>query len=350
MQPLEGFRVLDLTHVLAGPCATHHLRCLGAEVIKIERPGTGDPMRALSLQPEQQGVPPGFRALNAGKKSVVIDLATDEGRAAVLRLAESADVFVENFRPGVARRLGLGAEDFSALPRGIVYCSTSGCGQSGQPLGAGVIDLAVADACGRCDVAAAHAGRAQDADGSGIVVLRQGGAQGLGAPHHAGQGIADADGCRRGRRLALLYHVEMGVEGRHFVDLGLRQPHLVCERHQVAGVQAAVSVLEKVQEFDQQVPAARTLAEKSADLVMGGRVELAAFGPVAAAALASPLAATVSNWRHCPVSGWARLIVHDFPLACLPFVFTRRGNLCPHQSVFQCLFARPYETPHAKSV
>ena len=71
MLPLSGFRVLDLTHVLAGPCATHHLCCLGAEVVKIERPESGDPMRALAMQPELEGLPPGFRALNAGKKSGV---------------------------------------------------------------------------------------------------------------------------------------------------------------------------------------------------------------------------------------------------------------------------------------
>src|SRR3954471_16832408 len=111
MQPLEGFRVLDLTHVLAGPCATHHLRCLGAEVIKVERPATGDPMRELGVRPELEGVPPGFRSLNAGKQSVVMDLATPAGREAMLNLASTADVFVENFRPGAAKRLGLGPED-----------------------------------------------------------------------------------------------------------------------------------------------------------------------------------------------------------------------------------------------
>ncbi|WP_341703114.1 CoA transferase [Ferrovibrio sp.] len=131
MLPLEGFRVLDLTHVLAGPCATHHLCCLGAEVIKIERPGAGDPMRALTMQPEHGGLPPGFRALNAGKKSVVVDLSAPDGRAAILRLAENADVFVENFRPGVAQRLGLGPEDLRRVRPDIVYCSISGWGQSG---------------------------------------------------------------------------------------------------------------------------------------------------------------------------------------------------------------------------
>jgi crotonobetainyl-CoA:carnitine CoA-transferase CaiB-like acyl-CoA transferase len=148
MQPLEGFRVLDLTHVLAGPCATHHLRCLGAEVIKIERPGSGDPMRALTMQPEYGGLPPGFRALNAGKKSVVVDLSKPEGRVAILRLAESADVFVENFRPGIARRLGLGPEDLRKVRSSIVYCSISGWGQSGPNCRYGAYDHVIQAATG----------------------------------------------------------------------------------------------------------------------------------------------------------------------------------------------------------
>ncbi len=132
MLPLEGFRVLDLTHVLAGPCATHHLRCLGAEVIKVERPGTGDPMRELGVRPEMEGVPPGFRALNAGKRSIVLDLTTLEGRSALLRLARNVDVFVENFRPGVAKRLGLGPDDVRAVQPKVIYCSISGWGQAGS--------------------------------------------------------------------------------------------------------------------------------------------------------------------------------------------------------------------------
>lgn len=148
MLPLEGFRVLDLTHVLAGPCATHHLRWLGAEVIKIERPNSGDPMRALGMRPELDGLPPGFRALNAGKKSVVLDLATQEDRAALLRLAEGAHVFVENFRPGVAKRLGLGPEDIRAVRPDIVYCSISGWGQSGPHSGYGAYDHVIQAATG----------------------------------------------------------------------------------------------------------------------------------------------------------------------------------------------------------
>ncbi|MBX9464362.1 MAG: CoA transferase [Aquamicrobium sp.] len=148
MLPLEGFRVLDLTHVLAGPCATHHLRCMGAEVIKIERPGGGDPMRALDMQPELEGLTPGFRALNAGKKSVVVDLATEEGRATVLRIAETCDVFVENFRPGVARRFGLAPEDLAAVRPGIIYCSISGWGQSGPNSARGAYDHVIQAATG----------------------------------------------------------------------------------------------------------------------------------------------------------------------------------------------------------
>ena len=148
MQPLEGFRVIDLTHVLAGPCATHHLCCLGAEVIKIERPGSGDPMRALATQPELEGLPPGFRALNMGKKSVVVDLATAEGRAAVLRLAATADIFVENFRPGVAKRLGVSADDVRAVRPDIIYCSISGWGQSGPYSSQGAYDHVIQAATG----------------------------------------------------------------------------------------------------------------------------------------------------------------------------------------------------------
>lgn len=148
MRPLEGFRVLDLTHVLAGPCATHHLRCLGAEVIKIERPGTGDPMRELAVRPELDGLSPGFRALNAGKKSVVLDLTTEAGRAAILELAKEADVFVENFRPGGARRLGLAPEDIRAVRPRIIYCSISGWGQKGPNSARGAYDHVIQAATG----------------------------------------------------------------------------------------------------------------------------------------------------------------------------------------------------------
>lgn len=148
MKPLDGFRVLDLTHVLAGPCATHHLRCLGAEVIKIERPDSGDPMRELGTRPQLAGVPPGFRALNCGKKSVVLDLPTDEGRRALLELAKTSDILVENFRPGVLKRLGLGPDDVQAVQPRIIYCSISGWGQRGAKSSHGAYDHVVQAASG----------------------------------------------------------------------------------------------------------------------------------------------------------------------------------------------------------
>ncbi|MEC9344826.1 MAG: CoA transferase [Pseudomonadota bacterium] len=158
MLPLEGIRVIDLTHVLAGPCATHQLRCLGAEVIKIERPGSGDVMRALATRPELQGLTPGFVALNAGKKSVAIDLGTADGLAALRRLVATADVFVENFRPGAARRLGLAPEDIHALKPGIVYCSISGWGQVGPLAGLRAYDHVIQAATGMMALQGAAAG------------------------------------------------------------------------------------------------------------------------------------------------------------------------------------------------
>ncbi len=160
MLPLDGFRVLDLTHVLAGPCATHHLRCLGAEVIKVERPGGGDPMRALDMQPEFDGLPPGFRALNAGKKSVVADLASEEGRKAVLAIAAKCDVFVENFRPGVAKRFGLGADDIRVVRPDIIYCSISGWGHGGPNSTRGAYDHVIQAATG---MMALQGGKADEA-------------------------------------------------------------------------------------------------------------------------------------------------------------------------------------------
>jgi crotonobetainyl-CoA:carnitine CoA-transferase CaiB-like acyl-CoA transferase len=174
MQPLEGFRVLDLTNVLAGPCATHHLRCLGAEVIKVERPESGDPMRALAMQPEFDGLTPGFRALNAGKRSVVVDLATPRGRKAVLRLAEGCDVFVENFRPGVAKRLGLGPDDLRAVRPDIVYCSISGWGQSGPNSARGAYDHVVQAATGMMALQGSHADAAPVKVGFPVIDIATG--------------------------------------------------------------------------------------------------------------------------------------------------------------------------------
>jgi len=129
-QPLEGIRVVDFSHVVAGPLATHFLRLLGAEVIKVEPPA-GDPLRDYTLVPGERGMAPAFVGINAGKRSVVLDLKTQAGRTAARRLVETADAVVENFRPGVIERLGVGYDAVKAFNPGIVYCSVSGFGQFG---------------------------------------------------------------------------------------------------------------------------------------------------------------------------------------------------------------------------
>lgn len=131
MQALEGIRVLDLTHALAGPFCTYQLQLLGAEVVKIEKPGAGDDFRDFARLEGWQDSP-SFIAVNGGKRSVTVNLKSPAGRALVLRLAETADVVVENLRPGAAREMGLGWEDLKAANPRLVYCSISGFGQTGE--------------------------------------------------------------------------------------------------------------------------------------------------------------------------------------------------------------------------
>jgi crotonobetainyl-CoA:carnitine CoA-transferase CaiB-like acyl-CoA transferase len=131
--PLAGTRVLDLTNVLAGPYCSYQLALLGAEVIKIEAPGVGDLARQLGADAELNAIGLGtsFLAQNAGKKSVVVDLKSEEGTATFARLVESADVLVENFRPGVLSRLGFGWPRLQQLNPRLVYAAISGFGQTG---------------------------------------------------------------------------------------------------------------------------------------------------------------------------------------------------------------------------
>ena len=132
-QILQGVRVLDLTNVLAGPFATLHLALLGAEVIKIERPGSGDLARKLGTLTElnEQLMGTSFLAQNANKKSVTLNTKSAEGKEIFLKLAKDADVLVENFRPGVMDRLGLSYDILKEINPGLVYCAISGFGQTG---------------------------------------------------------------------------------------------------------------------------------------------------------------------------------------------------------------------------
>ncbi|WP_299044981.1 CoA transferase [uncultured Tateyamaria sp.] len=131
--PLNGVRVLDLTNVLAGPFCCHQLAHMGAEVIKVEAPGRGDLARQLGADPElnAQGMGVSFLAQNAGKKSVTVNFKHPDGKALFLRLVETADVVVENFRPGVMDRLGLGYEALKQHKPDLIYCAISGFGQDG---------------------------------------------------------------------------------------------------------------------------------------------------------------------------------------------------------------------------
>jgi len=129
-QPLAGLKVVDFSHVMAGPFATHFLRLLGAEVIKVESPA-GDIFRNYDVDPGYAGMSPAFIAANAGKKSVVLDLKQTHDHAAALALIAGADIVVENFRPGVMDRLGLGYEAARVLNPLIIFCSISGYGQDG---------------------------------------------------------------------------------------------------------------------------------------------------------------------------------------------------------------------------
>ena len=132
-QPLAGVTVLDLSRVAAGPFATMMMADMGAAIIKIERPGTGDEVRALG-RPLPGGDPTKsdyYVGLNRSKRSVAVDLSQQRGAELVRRLAAAADVVVENFRPGVAQRLGLGFDALQEVSPGLVYTSITGFGPSG---------------------------------------------------------------------------------------------------------------------------------------------------------------------------------------------------------------------------
>jgi crotonobetainyl-CoA:carnitine CoA-transferase CaiB-like acyl-CoA transferase len=126
--PLAGVRVLDLTRVLAGPLCTQFLGDLGAEIIKVEPP-QGDETRGFA--PFVGGESHYFVGLNRGKRSIVLDLRTEDGATTLKRLAGACDVLVENFRPGVMERLGLGHQVLMAENPRLIYCAISGFGQDG---------------------------------------------------------------------------------------------------------------------------------------------------------------------------------------------------------------------------
>ncbi len=134
--PLDGLRVLDLSRILAGPTCTQLLGDLGADIIKIERPGRGDDTRGwgppfLDAQATTSGESAYFLSCNRNKRSVAVDISTDAGQAIIRALARHSDIVVENFKPGDLVRYGLDHESLRALNPRLIYCSISGFGQTG---------------------------------------------------------------------------------------------------------------------------------------------------------------------------------------------------------------------------
>ncbi len=154
MKLLEGIRVLDLTNVLAGPFATMHLALAGAEVIKIEHPQGGDLARKLGNVPalNQELMGTSFLAQNANKKSLTLNLKLEDARDVFRALAKTADVVVENFRPGVMARLGLGYDDLRAINPRLIYCAISGFGQTGPDAHKPAYDQIIQGLSGMMDI------------------------------------------------------------------------------------------------------------------------------------------------------------------------------------------------------
>ncbi|WP_406367360.1 CaiB/BaiF CoA transferase family protein [Streptomyces sp. NBC_00645] len=154
VRPLDGIRVLDLTNVLAGPYCSYQLMLMGAEVVKIERPGQGDLARSLGPDAglNRDGVGASFLAQNAGKKSVELDLKDAADRALFDDLLTGADVLLENFRAGVLDRMGYGADRLAQINERLVYCSISGFGHSGPMSDAPAYDQIVQGLAGMMSV------------------------------------------------------------------------------------------------------------------------------------------------------------------------------------------------------
>jgi crotonobetainyl-CoA:carnitine CoA-transferase CaiB-like acyl-CoA transferase len=210
MGPLKGVRVLDLTRVLAGPFATQILADLGAEVIKVERPGGGDDTRSWGppyvkdASGNDTAETTYFAGCNRGKKSITIDLADPEGQKTVRALAQTCDVLVENYKVGDLARHGLGYDDLKKVKPDLIYCSITGYGQTGPYSKRAGYDPIVQAMSGLMSVT----GEREDLPGTtpqrvGVAVVD------LMAAHYAVIGIVSA-----------LYHRKVTGEGQH-IDLGL---------------------------------------------------------------------------------------------------------------------------------
>ena len=150
MRPFERVRVIDLTHVLAGPYCAYQLGLLGAEVVKVERPGAPDVARRRGAAPALNAVGMGlnYQVQGANKRAVALDLAMDDGRDAFLRLVDRADVLIVNLHPGAMGRLGLGLDTLRARNPKLIHCTISGYGDVGPHNGRGAYDNVIQAASG----------------------------------------------------------------------------------------------------------------------------------------------------------------------------------------------------------
>jgi crotonobetainyl-CoA:carnitine CoA-transferase CaiB-like acyl-CoA transferase len=210
---LSGVRVLDLSRFLPGPHLTMMMADHGAEVIKVEDTRSGDPTRNIGAR--QAGASVYFRNANRGKKSLAIDLKAEEGREAFLRLAQTADVVVETFRPGVVKRLGIDYEALRAVAPGIVYASISAFGQTGPYRDKPAHDLSV-------NALAGTASLSVDADGMPTM------------PCIPPSDLAGSLMALSGILMALLKRTETG-EG-DYVDIGMCDAALSWTAHVVGRV------------------------------------------------------------------------------------------------------------------
>lgn len=211
MGPLYDITILDLTHVLAGPFCTQSLQDLGATVIKVERPGTGDDTRAFP--PFVQGESAYFATLNAGKQSIALDLKAEADRAIFDRLVARADVLVENYRPGVMARLGYGWEVLHERHPRLIYAAVSGFGQTGPDAMKPAYDMVVQ----------ARGGVMSITGETGGPPVRVGASIGdIVAGMYLAQGV-----------LAALFQREKTGEGA-FVDVAMLDSQLAIQEHAVA--------------------------------------------------------------------------------------------------------------------
>ncbi len=190
--PLDGIRVVDLTRILAGPFATMTLADLGADVIKVERPGTGDETRHWG-PPFHEGVATYFLSVNRNKRGMALDLKHGRGKEILWRLLESADVLVSNFRPGVMVRLGLGHETVARRCPDLVYALLNGYGEDGPFAGRAAFDLVIQAESGLMDLTGWPSGPATKvgvsiADEVAGMLLVQGILTALLARHRDGRG------------------------------------------------------------------------------------------------------------------------------------------------------------------